>query len=153
MPEEPTSPGQGELAGIFRATVPDGIDWARLARDDAAWAAFSHRLDPTLAPDFAYEDNYIPDHAGETYRGLEGLREAWIGFVEPYEEMVYALERIVGSGERFVSIHRVRTRARHSGIEQDFRIAYVWTFRSGRLVHCRGVADVDEALEVVRLED
>ncbi len=153
MSEEFTPPDQEELAALFRTTFPDGTDWAHVARDDAAWAAFWQPLAPSLAPDFVYEDNYIPDHVGETYRGLDGMRRASTGFVEPYEEMVYVLARIVGSGDRFVSIHRVRTKARHSGIVQDFRVAYIWTYRGGSLIHCRGIADVNEALKAVGLEE
>ena len=153
MSEGSTTPDREELAALFRTTFPDGTDWAHLTRDDDAWAAFWQPFVPSLAPDFVYEDNYIPDHVGETYRGLDGLRRASTGFVEPYEEMVYVLERIVGSGEHFVSIHRVRTKARHSGIVQDFRVAYIWDYRGGRLIHCRGLADVDEALRAAGLAD
>jgi ketosteroid isomerase-like protein len=87
------------------------------------------------------------------YRGLDGLRRAWTGFVEPFEEMAYELERIIGSGDRVVSIHRVRTKARHTGIDQDFRVAYIWTFRGGRLIHSRGFHDVDEAVNTAGLEE
>jgi ketosteroid isomerase-like protein len=132
---------------------PSGPDFVRIPRDDVTWAAFCRGGAPFYAPEFTYEDNFLPDHAGETYCGLDGLRRAWTGFVEPFEEMAYELERIVGSGDRFVSIHRVRTKARHTGIVQDFRVAYVWTFRAGRLIHSRGFADPDQALKAVGLEE
>jgi len=67
--------------------------------------------------------------------------------------MVHDLERVVGSRNRFVSIHRVRAKARQSGIVQDFRIAYIWTYRGGRLIHAQGFRDADEALKAARLED
>jgi ketosteroid isomerase-like protein len=130
-----------------------GSDFVRIPRDDAAWAAYSRACAPVYAPEFAYEDDFLPDHIGETYRGIDGLRRAWIGFTEPFEEMVYELERVVGSGDRVVSIHRVRSKARHTGIVQDFRVAYAWTFRGGRLSHCRAFLDAEEAaLEAAGLE-
>lgn len=132
---------------------PAGPDLVRIPRDDAVWAAYCRGVAPLFAPEFAYEDNFLPDHAGETYRGLDGLRRAWVGFAEPFEEMAYEPDGVAGSGDRVVSIHRVRTKARHTGIVQDFRVAYVWTFRRGRLVHSRGFADVDEALETMSLAD
>ena len=153
MPDESTPPDQKELAARFRTIFGDGTDIAHVARDDAAWAAFSQLFAAVLAPDFVYEDNYLPDHVGETYRGLDGLRRAWTGFAEPFEEMAYDLERIVGSGDRFVSTHQVRTKARHSGIVQDFRVAYIWTYRDGRLIHAQGFLDADQALKAAGLEE
>src|SRR5690242_20393106 len=95
---------------VIRGFQP-GSYVARIARDDAVWAAYSRASAPVNAPEFAYEDDLLPDHIGETYRGLDGLRRAWAGFTEPYEEMAYDLEQIVGSGDRLVSIHRVRSKA------------------------------------------
>lgn len=137
---------------VIRGFQP-GSYVARLPRDDALWAAYSRAGAPVYAPEFAYEDDFLPDHIGETYRGLDGLRRAWTGWVEPFEQMAYELERIVSSGDRVVSVHRVRTKARHSGIVQDFWVAYVWTFRSGRLSHSRGFFDPDQALKAAGLEE
>ena len=50
-----------EVAAAFRTTLPDGTDWAHVARDDAAWTAFSQAFATLLAPDFAYEDKILPD--------------------------------------------------------------------------------------------
>jgi ketosteroid isomerase-like protein len=130
-----------------------GSDFGRLPRDDVMWAAWCRAGAPALAPEFAYEDDFLPDHAGETYRGWDGLRRAWTGVTEAFEEMAYDLERVAGSGDRVVSIHRVRAKARHTGIVQDWRFAYIWTFRDGRIVHCRGVGDPDEAVNAAGLEE
>ena len=137
---------------IIRGFQP-GSYVARLPRDDALWAAYSRGGAPVYAPEFTYEDDSLPDHVGETYRGLDGLRRAWTGYAEPFEEMSYELERIVGSGDRIVSIHQVRTKARHTGIAQDFKVAYSWTFRGGRLIHCRAFFDSDQALKDAGLEE
>lgn len=94
-----------------------------------------------------YEDTTLPDHIGETYRGLEGVARATERWIEPYEALTIALEQIVGAGDRFVSIHRVRAKARHTGIEFEGPVAYLWTFRDGRVVHFRSYRDPQEALE------
>jgi ketosteroid isomerase-like protein len=144
-------PGRNRM--LVRTGFPAGLDFVRIPRDDAVWAALSRAGAPGYAPEFAYEDDFLPDHAGETYRGWDGLRRAWLGFTEPFEEMAYDVERIVGSGDRVVSIHRVQTKARHTGIVQDGRWAYVWTFRRGRLVHFRGFGDPDQALKAAGFEE
>jgi hypothetical protein len=70
-----------------------------------------------LDPDVVFEDNVLPDHARETYRGHEGVIRAARGWLEAYGEFALELEQIVGTGGRSVSIHRFRGKGRHSGIE------------------------------------
>lgn len=153
MSDESMTPDQEGLAAAFRTTMPDGTDWAHVVRDDAAWETFSRPLAAVVAPEFVYEDEVLPDHAGETYHGLDGLRRASAAYVEPFAEMIYDLERIVGSGDRFVSIHRVRATARHSGIVQDVQAAYIWTYHGGRLIHLRGFVGAEQALKAAGLEE
>src|SRR5579862_9189282 len=143
VPEESATPDL--LVGAFARALGAGWDFVRIPRDDTAWAAYAEAFTPLLASEYVYEDDIVPDHAGEVFRGLDGLRRAWTIWTDPFEEMVYDLERIVGSGDQLVSIHRVRTTARRTGIVQDFRIAYVWTFRAGRLIHQRGFLEAERA--------
>ena len=153
MSEESTTPDLEELEAAFRTILPDGTDWARVVRDDAAWAAYSQTCAALVAPDFIYEDSALPDHAGETYRGLDGLRRAATGFIEPYEEMIYELQRIVVLGDRLVVIHRVRATARTTGIRFDLQAAAVYSYRDGRVVRVQTFRHPDEALKAVGLEE
>ena len=61
-------------------------------------------------PEVVYEDGNLPDHIGETYHGVEGVIRATERWTEPFEELTVELERIVGSGECLVSVHRFRSR-------------------------------------------
>ena len=38
-----------------------------------------------LAPDVAYEDTILPDHAGETFRGHDGVVRATERWAEPFK--------------------------------------------------------------------
>ena len=102
-----------------------------------------------LDPEVTYEDTTLPDHVGETYRGHEGVARATERWVEPYEELTIALERIVGAGDRLVSIHRVRARARYTGIDGEGPVAYLWKFQDGKVIHFRSFRDPAEALEAL----
>ena len=104
-----------------------------------------------LDPEVAYEDTTLPDHIGETYTGYDGVARATRRWSEVYETLSVDLERIVGSGDRLVSIHHVRAKARQSGIEDEGHVAYLWTFRDGKVVHFRSYRDPDEALEAAGL--
>ena len=106
-----------------------------------------------LDPDVTYEDTTLPDHVGETYRGPEGVIRATERWVEPFEWLQIELERVLSAGDRLVSIHRVRAKARHTGIEFDGPVAYVWTFRDGKVIHFRSFRDPEEAVKAVGLEE
>ncbi len=114
-------------------------------------------MDPALLdlmdPELTYVDYELPDHAGKVYRGPGGVLEAAESWSEAYEEMTNELQRIVGSGDRLVAIQRFRARARHTGIEFDQLMAYVYTFRDGRIIHIQGFRDPQEALSVAGLTE
>jgi ketosteroid isomerase-like protein len=88
-----------------------------------AFCATWDRDDPPdfllLDPDVVFEDDLLPDHAGETYRGREGVMRSIRTWVEPYERFTIELEEIVESGDRLVSIHRFRYKAQYTGIEGE----------------------------------
>ena len=104
-------------------------------------------------PEVTYEDMDLPDHIGEAYHGREGVIRATERWVEPFDEMSVDLERIVGTGDCLVSIHRWRARARHTGIAFDEPLAIVWKFRDGKVIHFRSFRDPDEALEAAGLSE
>jgi ketosteroid isomerase-like protein len=116
-----------------------------------AWTPGEEMDMSILDPDVAYEDTTLPDHIGEEYRGHEGIARAADRWLDSYESLTIELERIVGSGDRLVSIHHARSKARYTGIEDEGPVAYVWTFRDGKVIHFRSYRDPDEALEVAGL--
>src|SRR4029453_12388104 len=65
-----------------------------------------------LDPEVVYEDENLPDHIGEAYRGHEGIIRAAKRWVEPNEWLLVELEQIVGHGDPLVAIHRARSKAR-----------------------------------------
>jgi ketosteroid isomerase-like protein len=106
-----------------------------------------------LDPDVVYEDANLPDHIGEPYRGHEGVARATERWLEPYESVTIELEQIVGSGDLLVSIHHARSKARYTGIEDEGPLAYVWTFRDGKVIHFRSYRDPSDALEAAGLRE
>ena len=106
-----------------------------------------------LDPEIVFEDDILPDHAGETYRGYEGVARSVRTWVEAYEELTIELEEIVGSGDRLISIHRFQGKGRHTGIEDGGRYAYLWTFRDGKVIHFRTFRDPADALAAAGLRE
>jgi ketosteroid isomerase-like protein len=103
--------------------------------------------------EIVYQDSNLPDHVGETYRGLDGLLRAAKRWVEPFEILRVELEEIVGTGDLLVSVHEARAKAKDVEIELRDPLSYVWTFRDGRVTHFRSIRDRAEALEAAGLLD
>ena len=110
--------------------------------------------DPSLFdPEIAYEDTILPDHVGETYHGYEGLARATERWLEPFDSLTVVLKRIVGSGDRLVSIHQVAMKAQHTGLDFEANLAYVWTFRDGKVIHLKSYWEPADALEAAGLSE
>lgn len=93
----------------------------------------------------------LPGHAGEVYRGHEGVVRATERWIESYRWLEIDLKEIVDLGDSVVSIHRVQAKA-HTGIEGEGSIAFLWTFRDGKVSHFRMYQDPEEALQAAGLE-
>ena len=122
----------------------------------AFWETWNTREAPDMSlldPEVTYEDTILPDHVGETYRGPEGVARALARWFEPFEEITISLERIVGEGDCLVSIHHVRTKAKHTGLVFDSPLAYVYTLREGKVIHFKSFWDPQQALKDVGLEE
>ncbi len=130
---------------------PENVE--RLRAFCAAWDTRGEPDFSLLDPEIVFEDEILPDHAGETYRGYEGVVRSVRTWVEAYEELTIELEQIVGSGDRLISIHRFRGKGRHTGIEDGGRYAYLWTFRDGKVIHFRTFRDPAEALAALGLRE
>lgn len=104
-------------------------------------------------PDVAYEDTVLPDHGDEVYRGREGMIRAGERWIEGFEWLLVELEQIVVTGNHIVSLHRARSKALHTGIEFETPVAYLWTFRDGKVIHFRSYRGVEQALEAAGLEE
>lgn len=125
-------------------------DVERLRRGWEAWNRGAYEEAAGLFhPDVVYVDGFVPDSVGQTYHGPEGVMEAWARWSEPWEGITTELQEVVDRGERLVSIHRQRARAKGSGIDVDLRFAYVVTMRDGKIAHLRSYLDPDEALGAV----
>jgi ketosteroid isomerase-like protein len=137
-----------KLRALFETWATDTAMWHE-AQD--AWRRGEADMS-LFDPDVTYDDTVLPDHIGETYYGHEGVLRAAERWIEPFEWLAIELLQIVQARDRLVSTHRWRAKARHSGLEFDTPLAYVWTFRDGRVIHFRSYLDPDQALEAARAE-
>jgi ketosteroid isomerase-like protein len=103
--------------------------------------------------DVAYEDSILPDHAGETYRGIEGIIRATERWTEPFDSVSQELVAIHGEGDRRVSIHRLRMHAHHTGLDLETEAAYLWELRDGKVVWFKTFNDAAQAKAAAGLRE
>ena len=130
----------------------ENVDTIRSAWE--AWMKGDATALAVLDSDVVYEDDLLPDHVGETYRGVDGLLKAWSIWAEPWDEFETDIEWVRAAGtDEVVSCHRARMLGKGSGVKGDIRYAYVWRFRAGKIVYCKSFGDPTEALEAVGLRE
>jgi ketosteroid isomerase-like protein len=98
-----------------------------------------------------YEDATLPDHIGEAYSGHEGIVRAARRWIEPFEWLLIELEQIIDADDCLVSIHRLRSKAQHTGMEFDMPLAYVWAFRGGKVIHFESFREPGDARDAAGL--
>lgn len=118
-----------------------------------AWSVGDPAALSLLDPEVLYEDDMLPDHAGETYRGIEGVLKAWARWTEPWGEYETELEWLRDAGDDVVSCHRVRARGKGSGVDIEGRYAYLWRFREGKVTYLKSFGDAAEALKAAGLAE
>src|SRR5215510_1754245 len=109
-----------------------------------------------IDPQVTYEDDFVPDHVGEIYRGLDGMQRAWTQALEAFEEAPFDNQIVWArdAGEDgVVTCHHVRGRGRGSGIEVEFDYAYLWRLRGGKIIHSKSFRSAAEALEAACLSE
>ena len=98
----------------------ENVEMVRAVWD--AWIAGDPAALSLLDPGVIYEDDMLPDHAGETYRGHMGVLKAWARWMEPWEAFDTEVEWLRSAGDEVVSCHRVRARGKDSGVEIEGRL-------------------------------
>jgi len=119
------------------------MSWARPAHYAAALDA--------LHPEISYDLTHFPD--GQTYRGHDGVTEAfrtWLGTWEGYHQ---TREEIIDAGERVVVAVREHGRGKASGLQLDRLTFGIWTLRDGKVVRIEFRSTRVQAVEAVGLSE
>ncbi len=119
-----------------------GVRW-----NAARVSSWTSRLE-MFDPDVVFEDSAMFD---ETFRGHEGIVEAFRRWIDVFTSTRVDLIELVGEGDKAVSIHRFRATAHHTGVEVKGEYAFLWRFRDGRIVHYQSVTDPASALRAAGL--
>jgi ketosteroid isomerase-like protein len=87
------------------------------------------------------------------YRGTDAVNQFWREWLAAWETLRFEYE-LVDAGERVLMLFDLRMRGRSTGIEMPFgKVAWVYTFRDGLIVHQKLYLSQSEALEAVGLSE
>ena len=141
-----------ENVEVIRRLLPGpDVDIAQALRDDDVWAVASQSWAAVTHPGF--ETTIEMPSQSSTYAGLDGLREAWLDWVGPWENYYTEIEELIDAGDAVVGI--VRDRARRKGVdaEVDLLGSNVSVFRDGKILRIGFYAKRADALEAAGLSE
>ena len=121
-----------ELVRALLAPFEQG-DMIPMWRDDAIVAASREATADRLSPDF--ECVFVREDVGRsTYYGVEGLRAAWLDWLEPWDSYQAGVEDVIDAGAgRVVVLTRDHARPKGATTEVDFLGAPIWTVRDRKV--------------------
>ena len=106
-----------------------------------------------IAPSFEYVAVGILPDAERIHHGPQG----WLDFTrwlsDQFEDARIEILELVPSGDRVMASVVLRGRGRQSGAETSWHVWHVWSFRDAKVVHGRGIASREEALEAAGLSE
>ena len=103
-------------------------------------------------PDFVLQPSgMFPEH--EEMRGPEGLLKFIRGQTEAFERMWIEAEEFLDAGDRVVIPIRFGGRARHTGLDVEFQVTHLCTYREGKLLRDEIYPTKAEALEAAGLSE
>jgi ketosteroid isomerase-like protein len=108
-------------------------DIVPLFRDEAISAAITAATAPFFTPDF--ECVFVREDVGRAaYWGLDGLRDAWLDWLSPWESYRAEIEDVIDARDgRVVVLSRDYARPKGTDAEVYFIGAPVWTVRDGKI--------------------
>jgi ketosteroid isomerase-like protein len=146
---------RGELVRRVQQPAPEA-DLAAFFRDAAAWEAARRGLRSVFAADCVCAV-VMPGQGGaaeqRTYLGIDGLRGAWLDWLQPWASYHVRIERLVEAGEQVLVLRRDLGRRHDMDKEISSPVAAIWTIRDGKIVRAEFYANRQQALEAVGLRD
>jgi ketosteroid isomerase-like protein len=140
----------GENADLIRAMLPSPeADIAHLFRDQDAFestvAALAGILDPNL------ESVAVWAGEGRTYKGIDGFRQLWLDWLEPWDTYQVQVDEIIEAGDRVAVLIRDHGRRHDTDAEVELISGSVWMVRDGKIARAEFYANRNDLFEATGL--
>ena len=126
---------------------PADSDLATFFRDPSEWGRIARIFEPRVHADL--ESGFVRAGERTTHRGLEGFRQTWLDWLEPWESYRAEIRELVPHGGHVLVL--VHDYGRRPGMtaEVPLRGAAVWTVRDGKISRAFFYTDREDALNDV----
>jgi len=130
--------------------APD-VDIAELFRSDDMWSELVDAIAPFFHPNFECVPPGVPG-TEKVYGGLDGLREAWLGWMEPWLTYRTEIIQALDAGDRVLML--VHDYGRREGVAEEVKIdgSGLWTVSDGKIARAEFFALRSEAFKAAGLE-
>jgi ketosteroid isomerase-like protein len=141
-----------ENVELVRALQPlPEVDLVTLFGDES-WSAVTDARARVFYPSF--QTRFVPALGGrKRYVGGEGLRQAWLDWLSPWESYRAEIVELIDAGDRVVVITDNYGRRRGMSAEVRLRGAAIWSVRGGKVTGADFYTDRDQALAAVGLRE
>jgi hypothetical protein len=109
-------------------------DQVQAVKDDAASNALAALAEPFFDPEVVIHIGVGMGEATRTYVGLQGLREAFRDWLEPFEAYYIRELEVLECGASVLRLTEHTGRLRGSSSTLTLQGGEIWTFRGGRIV-------------------
>jgi hypothetical protein len=139
----------GSISGL---TTTD-FDEARTVAERLAWSASADRAVPCVDPEASIRIGIGLVEAERTCAGIDGFREAFKDWLDPWEEYYVAGLETIDCGDRVLRLTEHTGRTRGSTSTVTLQAAEIATFRDGLIIDLASYPNRAEALKAAGMED
>jgi ketosteroid isomerase-like protein len=143
---------QANVALVLRLQPAAGADVAELLRGDELWSALAAAMAPFFHPDFETVPPGVPG-TESVFTGLDGLRQAWLGWMEPWLTYRTEPEQAIDAGDRVLLLMRDYGRREGGTAEVKVDGSAVWTVREGKVARAEFFAHRADAFRAAGLAE
>ena len=131
--------------------APD-VDMAELFRNDDMWLALADALVPLFYADVEIVPPGVPG-TERVYAGLDGLRTAWLGWMEPWLTYRTEIKQVLDAGDRVLVL--VHDYGRREGVAEEVMVegSGVWTISDGKVARAEFFTHRSEAFKAAGFEE
>jgi hypothetical protein len=134
-----------------RALIPPpDTDLAPILRDDNLFEATTEALASVLHSEL---ESVAVWQGGTTYSGVQGFREMWLDWLQPYVAYYTQVDEMIDGGDRVVVLVRDRGRLHDTDSEINLMAGSVWELRDGRIVRVEFCSTREQALKTAGLQE
>jgi ketosteroid isomerase-like protein len=135
---------------LLKAMLPDpDTDIANLIRDERVFASTVEALEGLFHSDV--ESVPAWRGTGTTYSGIDGFREMWIDWLQPWATYHVQVDEMIEAGDSVVVLVRDRGRRHDMDAEVELISGSVWNFRDGKIARVEFYGNREELREATGL--